>query len=159
MTTHVQQTLPFPCPELSGCITTLKVRGGCKLLCSNGHLDRSRCLSPGKVGANAECNCWSNLGSVHQVPITAGWTESVWNTKFAWHFQTWPALGIEPQTFWSWVQRPIHWATCSSTYGEAIDKNEKWHIYSWGEINIFTLHFAGMKESSVVTCQWINILP
>ena len=30
-------------PELSGCITTLSVcNGGCKLLCSNGHLDRSR---------------------------------------------------------------------------------------------------------------------
>ena len=31
-------------PELSGCITTLSVcnTGGCKLLCSNGHLDRSR---------------------------------------------------------------------------------------------------------------------
>ena len=24
----------------------------------------------------------------------------------------WPAMGIEPQTFWSWVQHPIHWATC-----------------------------------------------
>ena len=32
--------------ELSGCITTLTVRnGGCKLLCSNGHLDRSRWMS------------------------------------------------------------------------------------------------------------------
>ena len=32
-------------PELSGCITTLTVRNtaGCKLLCSNGYLDRSRC--------------------------------------------------------------------------------------------------------------------
>ena len=29
-------------PELSGCITTLTVCNGCKLLCSNGHLDRSR---------------------------------------------------------------------------------------------------------------------
>ena len=26
-------------------------------------------LSPGKVGANAACNYWSNLESVHQVPI------------------------------------------------------------------------------------------
>ena len=35
-------------PELSGCITTLTVRntGGCKLLCSNGHLDRPRWISP-----------------------------------------------------------------------------------------------------------------
>ena len=58
-------------------------------------------LSPDKVGTNAACNYGSNLGSVHQVPITARWTEAVWNTKFAWHFYTWPALGIEPQTFWS----------------------------------------------------------
>ena len=42
-------------PELSGCITTLTVRntGGCELLCSNGHLDRSRwrppCHGKGKV--------------------------------------------------------------------------------------------------------------
>ena len=40
-------SLPGDChPELSGCITTLIVRntevGGCKLWCSNGHLDRSR---------------------------------------------------------------------------------------------------------------------
>ena len=65
-------------------------------------------LFPGNVGANAACNYWSNLGSVHQVPITAGWTEAVWNTKFARHFYTWPALGIEPQTFWSWVQHLLH---------------------------------------------------
>ena len=46
-------------------------------------------LSPGKVGANAACNYWSNLGSVHQVPITAGsWTEAVKNTKFTQHFYT-----------------------------------------------------------------------
>ena len=44
----------------------------------------------------AACNYWSNLGSVHQVPITAGWTEAVWNTKFAQLFYTWPALEIEP---------------------------------------------------------------
>ena len=32
-------------PELSGGITTLTARnGGSKLLCSNGHLDRSRCV-------------------------------------------------------------------------------------------------------------------
>ena len=70
-------------------------------------------LSPGKVGAIAACNYWSCLRSVHQVPITAGWTEAVWNKKFARHFYTWPTLGIESQTFWSWVQRPVHLATCS----------------------------------------------
>ena len=31
-------------------------------------------LSPGKVGANAAYNYLPNLGSVHQVPITAGYT-------------------------------------------------------------------------------------
>ena len=49
-----------PHPELSGCIAALIVRknfcaavdtlidqdGGCKPLCSNGHLDRSRCEHP-----------------------------------------------------------------------------------------------------------------
>ena len=56
-------------------------------------------LSPLKVGANAACNYRSNLGSVHQVPITAGWAEAMWNTKFARYIYTWPALGIELQTF------------------------------------------------------------
>ena len=50
----------------------------------------------------------SNIESVHQVPITAGWAEAVWNMKFAWHSYTWTALEIEPQTFWLWVQRTIH---------------------------------------------------
>ena len=49
--------------------------------------------SPGS-GRTAACNHWSNLGSVYQVPITAGWTEVVWNMKFAWYFYTWPALDI-----------------------------------------------------------------
>ena len=64
-------------------------------------------ISLGKVGTNAACNYWSNLGSLHQVPITAWWTKAVWNTKFALHF-IWQALRIDPQTFWSWVQRPVH---------------------------------------------------
>ena len=41
-------------------------------------------------GHTAACNYWSNLGSVHQVPIMAGWTEAVWSTLFAQHFYTWP---------------------------------------------------------------------
>ena len=64
--------------------------------------------SPGS-GRTAACNYWSNLGSVHQVPITAGWAEALWNTKFAWHFYTWPALGIELQT----TDFESHLATCS----------------------------------------------
>ena len=66
----------------------------------------------------AACNYQSILGSVHQVPITAGWTEAVWNTEFAQHFYTWPALGFELQTLWSWVQCPIHLATCSHVCGQ-----------------------------------------
>ena len=42
---------------------------------------------------------------------TAGWAEAVWNEKFARHFYTWT------QTFWSWVQHPIHLATCSLRWG------------------------------------------
>ena len=34
---------------------------------------------------------------MHQVPVTAGWTEAVWNTKFARHSYTLPTLGIEPR--------------------------------------------------------------
>ena len=34
---------------------------------------------------------------------------------FTRHFYTWPAEEIEPQTFWSWVQRPIHLVTSSHT--------------------------------------------
>ena len=73
---------------------------------------------PWQWAHTAACNYRSNLGSVHQVPITAGWTKAVWNTKFTRHFYTWPALGIEPQTIWSWVQRPIHLAPCSHDIGE-----------------------------------------
>ena len=36
-------------------------------------------------GRTAACNYWSNFGSVHRVPIMAGWTKAVWNTKFAQH--------------------------------------------------------------------------
>ena len=46
-------------------------------------------LSPGKVGPNAACNYWSNLGPVHQVPIMAGVANGrvlklvlLWNLKF-----------------------------------------------------------------------------
>ena len=70
-------------------------------------------LSPDKIGTSATCNYKFKLLSVHQVPITTGWPEAVWNAKFAWHFYTRPALGIEPQAFWSWVQCPVHLATSS----------------------------------------------
>ena len=51
---------------------------------------------------------WSNLGSVHQVPITGGLTRAVWNTKFARHFCTWAVHWIESQTFWSWGQCAVN---------------------------------------------------
>ena len=67
-------------------------------------------------GCTADCNYWCNLGSMHQVPVTAEWTEAVGNMKFAWHFAwhfyTWLTLGIKLQTFWFWVQCPSHLATC-----------------------------------------------
>ena len=50
--------------------------------------------------------------SFHQVPINAGWAEAEWNEKFAWHFYTWPAVRIEPQTVWSLVKHLIYWVTC-----------------------------------------------
>ena len=86
--------------------------------CLESRLHDNTCLTdfvfpPGNVGANAACNYWSNLGSVHQAPIKAGWSETVWDMKFAWHFYIWPKVGIELQTIWSWVQRPIHRATFS----------------------------------------------
>ena len=62
-------------------------------------------LSCDKVGNNVACTCWSNLGALHQLPITAAW-----NTKSARHFFAWPALGIEPKTFWLWVKYHIYLA-------------------------------------------------
>ena len=42
-----------------------------------------------------------------------GWMDqgSVEYAKFAQYFYTWAALGIEPQTFWSGVQCPMHLTT------------------------------------------------
>ena len=68
----------------------------------------------------AACSCWSNLGSVHQVPITAGWPEAVWNAKFAQHFYTWPAPGIEPMTSRFWVKCLNHHAMCFQRLSERI---------------------------------------
>ena len=50
-------------------------------------------LDPGMTTANAAWGPW-NLGSVHQVHLTPGWTEAVWNEKFVQHFYTLLALGI-----------------------------------------------------------------
>ena len=59
---------------------------------------------------------------------TIGWVaEAVWNVKFARHFFTRPAVGIEPQTFWSWVQHPIHWAICSQMPGLNKQKLKQTH--------------------------------
>ena len=31
-----------------------------------------------------------------------------------------PAVGIKFQTFWCWVQHPIHWATCSNMHNDQL---------------------------------------
>ena len=64
------------------------------------------------VSFAAVANHYNAAFSFHQVAITAGWTEAVWNEKFGWHCYTWRAMWIEFQTFWSQVQCPIHFATC-----------------------------------------------
>ena len=67
---------------------------------------------PGKVDANATSNYWPNLGSVHQVPIMAGWTTPAWNMKFAKYFYTWQALEI--LLIWSPMPYPL--GHMSATY-------------------------------------------
>ena len=57
--------------------------------------------SPGS-GRLLVSNYRPNFGSVHQVPIMA--TKAVWNMKFGQHLYIWPALGIEPQT---WFLSPM----------------------------------------------------
>ena len=42
------------------------------------------------------CNYLSNLESVNQVPVTAGWTNAVWNSKFTRSFYTAFTLEIKP---------------------------------------------------------------
>ena len=37
--------------------------------------------------------------SLHQVAITAWWTEAAWGEKFARHFLKWLPVGIKSQTF------------------------------------------------------------
>ena len=48
----------------------------------------------GEFSAFSAANIIQNFSDIsfHQVPITAGWPEAVWNDKFAWHFYTWPAV-------------------------------------------------------------------
>ena len=97
--------------------------------------------SPWKWVPPAACNYRSNLGSVHQVPITAEWTETVWNITFAQHFYTWPALGIKPQTFRSWVQCPIRLATCSLKWPSTCIM-----------IGVFALYYLWAQEKLHVSC-------
>ena len=68
---------------------------------------------------------------MHHIPIT----------KFARHFYTWPALGIEPQTFWSWVQCPIHLATYSHEHAPLFEyrNTRSCNIFSVGAPSIFCL--------------------
>ena len=62
------------------------------------------------------CQCSLHLLIQHWIhtPGTRyGWVDrgSV-KYEVSWHFCTWSTLGIGPLTLWSWVQRPIHLATC-----------------------------------------------
>ena len=117
------------------------------------------CLNVCSYGHNSGCNYWSNLGSVHQVPIMAGWTEAVWTTKFALHFYTRPALGIKPQTFWSWVQRPIDLATWQYNkqlccYCAVIELKVKYIIwYIW----YYTANFSTISTDHRGTGMWAKL--
>ena len=120
------------------CLQKVKVKG--KGICLESRYPRFTFSSdftfPRQRAPTAACSYRSNLGSVHQVPITAGWTEAVWNTKFVRHFYTWPALGIEPQTFWSWVQCPIHLATCSHNGIHSVYTEFYTECLQWIEISV-----------------------
>ena len=87
---------------------------------------------PDKVGTNAACNYWSNLESVHQVPIKAGWTDTAWNAKFAWHMYTWPVVGIKYQTFWSDpMSYPLSHMLTWFIMNDSYPNNEIWNICPW----------------------------
>ena len=55
----------------------------------------------------------SHSGTSHPPSTHHCW---VWSKKFAWQFYMWPAVGIEPQTYWFWV----HQATSSHKTNEKI---------------------------------------
>ena len=68
--------------------------------------------SPGS-GRTAACNYWSTLDLCISYLLWLGGPRECGIQSFARRFYTWPALGIEPQTFWYWIQHPIHLTTCS----------------------------------------------
>ena len=49
-------------------------------------------------------------------PLRPGGLTQCGIQRYTRHFYTWPALGIEPQTFWSWVYSSIHLAMCEQHY-------------------------------------------
>ena len=66
----------------------------------------------GKWGANTAFNYSSSFGSVlHYSPFGLSQCECE-------HCYTWSMMGLEPQTFWPWVQYLIHLAKCSNCLGE-----------------------------------------
>ena len=141
----------------------LKSRYPCENTCPSDF------TSPGS-GRAAACNYWSSLRSrcVHQVPIMTGWTEAVWNTKFAWHFYTWSAVGIKPLNFWSWVQHPIHlvipsYMTALWHYLDMVrswyclDMTTWWHHQDMNCIMTFPRHGSIVtlpRPDSTVTLPW-----
>ena len=52
----------------------------------------------GEFSAFSAANAIYNFSNFRST-ITAGWADAAWNEKFARHFYTWPAVGIEPQPF------------------------------------------------------------
>ena len=54
---------------------------------------------------------------------------AVRNMKFAWHLYTWLALGIKHQTFWFWVQCPVHLGKC--LLGNISFSTPLTNIYEW----------------------------
>ena len=58
---------------------------GCvySLISMQGDVQPTFTFPPARFALEAASNCRSHLGSVHQVPITAGWPEAMWIPKLA----------------------------------------------------------------------------
>ena len=77
-------------PELSGCITTLSVCRGCKLLCSNGHLERSRwcfIIITNLYTIVRVCRCFYYLVILIRLRLIEGLWKSLLITWSAFHFK------------------------------------------------------------------------
>ena len=83
-----------------------------------GPINKSLSLNPhpylhwGEFNISAFCCSYrQSLQSSFLVPLG---THHCWVGRGSLEYIS-PVVGIEPQTFWSWVQRPIHWVTWSQT--------------------------------------------